>query len=69
MVDPPLSIAHVLDITADEAAVQYESRLAIDIRESARKSAPSFRVLGCSEDILYGPEDGELEGGVAGRME
>lgn len=69
MVDPPPSVAHVLDVTDGEAAVRYESRLAIDIREFVRKSVSSFRVLGRSEDILHGPEDGEPEGGVAGRME
>jgi hypothetical protein len=42
MVDPPPSVAHVLDITDDEAAVRYESRLVIDIRESLRKPVPSF---------------------------
>ena len=39
MVDPPPSVAYVLDITDDEAAVQYESRVAIDIREFVRKWA------------------------------
>ena len=65
---PPPSVAHVLDITDDEAAVRYESRLAIVIRESARKSVPSFRVLGRLEDILHGPEDSGLEGRVTGRI-
>ena len=46
MVDLPPSVTYALDITDDEAAVQYELRLAIDIRESVRKSFPSFRVLG-----------------------
>jgi hypothetical protein len=67
MVDPPPSVAHVLDIMDDEAAVRYESRLAIVIREFVRRSVTSFRVLGRTEDILDGPEDGEMEGGVAGR--
>jgi len=66
MVDLPPSVSHVLDITDDEAAVRYESRLEIDIREPVRKLFPSFPVLGWS-DILHGPE-GEVEGGVAGRM-
>ena len=52
----------------DEAAVRYESRLAIDTRESVRKSVPSSRVLGWSEDTLHGCEDGELDEGAAGRM-
>ena len=52
----------------DEAAVRYESRLAIDIREFVRKSIPSFRVLGRTEDIADGSEDGELDEGAAGRM-
>lgn len=68
MMDLPLSVKHVPDITDDEAAVRYESRLAIDIREFVRKSFPSFRVLGWSEDILHGSKDGEVEEGVAGRM-
>ena len=68
MVDPPPSVAHVLDIMDDEAAVRYESRLAIDIREFVRKLVSSFPVLGWTEGILDGSEDGELEGGVAGRM-
>ena len=63
--DPPPSVAHVLDIMDDEVAVRYESS---DIREFERKSIPSFRVLGRTEDIVDGPEDGELEGGTAGRM-
>jgi hypothetical protein len=64
MLDPPSSVAYTMD---DEAAVRYESRLAIDIREFVGSSVPSFRVLGWTEDIEDGPEDGELEGGVAGR--
>ena len=68
MVDPPPSVAHVLDIMDDEAAVRYESKLAIDIWEFEKKSVPSFRVLGRTEDIVNAHEDGELEGRVAGRM-
>lgn len=62
MADPP-SVAHVLDIMDDEAAVRYESKLDIDIREF-EESVPSFRVLGWTEDIV----NGELERGVGGRM-
>ena len=40
--DPSPSVAHVLDIMDDEAAVRYESRLAIDIREFVRRSTLSF---------------------------
>ena len=64
MVDSPPSVAYVLDIMDDEAAVRYESRLAIDVKGFV----PSFRVLGRTEDIVDGPKGGELEGGVAGRM-
>ena len=69
MVDPPSSVAHVLDIMDDEAAVRYESRLAIDFKEFARKSVPLFGVMWRTEDVVVDrSEDGEVEGGVAGRM-
>lgn len=32
-----------------------------------RRSVPSFPVLGQTEDIVDGPEDGGIKGGVAGR--
>ena len=60
MVDRPSSVAYVLDITDDETAVRYESRLAIDISGFVRKSASSFRVLGCTEEIVEYFELGNL---------
>jgi hypothetical protein len=38
------------------------------MREFVRRSVASFRVLGLTEDIVDGPEDGGIKGGVAGRM-
>ena len=37
------------------------------MREFVRRSVPSFPVLGQTEDIVDGPEDGGIKGGVAGR--